>query len=116
MPEARLSSSPSFNASLLKPVPDLRRIGVYLPPVPIDPIVEGGFEAGSVPAGTARCGSVIVPLPAVIRAGRWLQGGKVIKGDRFQQGMCPPWGARWGEMLPHTWTCQSQDLSNLLFF
>lgn len=41
VPEDRLSSSPSFNTSLLRLVPDFRRISVYLPPVPIDPIVEG---------------------------------------------------------------------------
>lgn len=64
MLEARLSSSPSFNTSLLQLVPDFRRISVYLPPVPIDPIVERGFEASSVPAGMARCGNAIVPLPA----------------------------------------------------
>lgn len=86
-------------------------------PVPIDPIVEGGFEASSRPG---RYGQVrkchCPPARAVIRAGSRLQGGKVIKGDRFQWGMRLRWGAREGGMLPRTWSCRSRDLSSWLLF
>lgn len=69
VPEARLSSSPSFNTSLLQLVQFLGELVFIFPLFLLIPLWRGGFEASSRPSQVRKCHCP--PACAVIRAGWW---------------------------------------------